>query len=229
MLVYLNENWQPEGGGQLELWRSMDDGPVKEIVPLLNRTVVFSTPDAAHGHPKPITAPAGRSRLCFSAYTSPAQTASEPEAHGVRFANGNKKSSRKNTLRRYLPPVVYDGCQGLSASPPLSGSPGVAPAPDAGPGLGWLLQDRNGPGRHGYGVGSHSCLLDRVRSLHLDRMQHERPGTRHLDRLRVRRRVPHHDQPFRSASRSVPPTSSIVMTMTPGAWSGPPSGNATRC
>jgi hypothetical protein len=113
VLVYLNENWQPEWGGQLELWRSMDDGPVKEIVPLLNRTVVFSTPDAAHGHPKPITAPAGRDRLCFSAYYFTSPDGERPRAHGVRFANGKKKSSRKNTLRRYLPPVVYDGAKAL--------------------------------------------------------------------------------------------------------------------
>jgi hypothetical protein len=96
VLVYLNENWQPEWGGQLELSRSMDDGPVKEIVPLLNRTVVFPTPDAAHGHPKPITAPAGRSRLCFSAYyfTSPG---GEPK----RAAPGSQRFWRARLLCRF--------------------------------------------------------------------------------------------------------------------------------
>ena len=112
VLVYLNEGWQPEWGGQLELWRSLDDGPVKQIVPLLNRTVVFSTPDAAHGHPKPITAPAGRTRLCFSAYYFTSPDGERSRAHGVRFAGG-KKPGRKNTLRRYLPPVLFDGVKSV--------------------------------------------------------------------------------------------------------------------
>ncbi|MGH3927719.1 MAG: 2OG-Fe(II) oxygenase, partial [Pseudonocardiaceae bacterium] len=110
VLVYLNEDWQPEWGGQLELWSDMDNGPVQEILPLLNRTVVFSTPDAAHGHPKPVSAPGTRSRLCFSAYyfTSPIRGDSSMTHHGVRFG-GRKPRRRGQTLRRVLPPVVYDG------------------------------------------------------------------------------------------------------------------------
>ena len=67
-LVYLNAGWQPGWGGQLELWSSHAGGPDVEIVPLMGRLVVFETVDAVHGHPKPVRAPGGRSRLCFSAY-----------------------------------------------------------------------------------------------------------------------------------------------------------------
>ena len=43
VLIYLNEDWSPEYGGQLELW---DSGMTKlehSIVPLLNRCVIFNT------------------------------------------------------------------------------------------------------------------------------------------------------------------------------------------
>jgi len=61
-LVYLNEDWT-DPGGHLELWgngkRALD------IVPELNRTVVFETSDRSwHGHP----VPAKRLRRSLAAY-----------------------------------------------------------------------------------------------------------------------------------------------------------------
>lgn len=55
LLVYLNEGWEePMGGGCLELWNA--GGPVVEVAPEFNRTVVFETSDRSwHGHPKPAT------------------------------------------------------------------------------------------------------------------------------------------------------------------------------
>ena len=62
LLIYLNEDWQDEGG-RLELW-----GPVrreKTIAPEFNRTVVFETSDHSwHGHP----IPASRWRCSVAAY-----------------------------------------------------------------------------------------------------------------------------------------------------------------
>ena len=88
VLVYLNEGWREDWGGQLELWADRSGGPVQRIVPVFNRMVVFSTPDALHGHPEPISAPEGRSRLCFSAYyfTSPDQPDSPQGRNGVLFS-----------------------------------------------------------------------------------------------------------------------------------------------
>ncbi|MGH8775568.1 MAG: 2OG-Fe(II) oxygenase [Jiangellaceae bacterium] len=109
VLVYLNEDWEPEWGGQLELWPDLESGPVKQIVPLLNRTVVFSTPDAPHGHPKPISAPGDRSRLCFSAYyfTSPVRSDPSRAHHGVKFGERTSRS-RRYAMRRFVPPIVLD-------------------------------------------------------------------------------------------------------------------------
>jgi hypothetical protein len=69
MLVYLNKDWQEEYGGQLELWsRDMSRCEAK-ILPVFNRTVVFSTTDFSfHGHPAPLACPEGRSRKSVSFY-----------------------------------------------------------------------------------------------------------------------------------------------------------------
>lgn len=64
MLVYLNESWGPENGGELQLWD--DEGPAVTIAPEFNRTVVFRTSGASwHGHPKPVN---GRPRRSVAAY-----------------------------------------------------------------------------------------------------------------------------------------------------------------
>jgi hypothetical protein len=56
MLVYLNHDWEPDQGGQLQLWD--DDGPAVTIDPEFNRTVVFRTSGSSwHGHPTPNTRP----------------------------------------------------------------------------------------------------------------------------------------------------------------------------
>lgn len=51
MLVYLNHDWDEEGGC-LQLWD--DDGPAVTVAPEFNRTVVFRTSGSSwHGHPVP--------------------------------------------------------------------------------------------------------------------------------------------------------------------------------
>jgi hypothetical protein len=112
VLVYLNPDWEAAWGGQLELWRSLDDGPVVEVVPTMGRMVVFSTPGAAHGHPKPVVAPDGRSRLCFSAYyfTSPDAPDGPTDFHGVLFRSRSSETSRVlRAVRRLCPPILLDG------------------------------------------------------------------------------------------------------------------------
>ncbi len=111
-LVYLNDDWDAAWGGQLELWRSLEGPKVAEVVPLMNRMVVFSTPDAAHGHPQPVTAPPGRSRLCFSAfyYSSPDLADAPTTRHGVLFSEQSYQAKASATLvKRLLPPILADG------------------------------------------------------------------------------------------------------------------------
>ncbi|MDY7104193.1 MAG: 2OG-Fe(II) oxygenase [Actinomycetota bacterium] len=111
VLVYLNEDWQEDWGGRLELCRTVDGRTVRSIVPVLGRMVIFSTPGAAHGRPEPVRAPGGRSRLCFSAYyfTSPDLPDTPVENHGVLFAERSR--SRRATAARFVPPIVLDGAR----------------------------------------------------------------------------------------------------------------------
>ena len=54
-LYYLNKNWNPSWGGQLELWdNSKANGgkSIKSIAPIFNRLVIFETTKTSfHGHP----------------------------------------------------------------------------------------------------------------------------------------------------------------------------------
>jgi Rps23 Pro-64 3,4-dihydroxylase Tpa1-like proline 4-hydroxylase len=78
VLVYLNKNWRDEYGGHLELWDRDMSTCREKILPVFNRTVIFSTTDTSfHGHPHPLTAPEGMSRKSVSLYY---YTAGRPEA-----------------------------------------------------------------------------------------------------------------------------------------------------
>ena len=69
MLIYLNKNWKEEYGGHLELWDREQRSCRHRILPLFNRTVIFSTTDTSfHGHPHPLTSPPGITRKSVSLY-----------------------------------------------------------------------------------------------------------------------------------------------------------------
>jgi len=69
LLVYLNQDWPEEYGGHLELWDREMKGCERRILPVFNRTVVFSTTDTSyHGHPRPLTCPPDRTRKSVSFY-----------------------------------------------------------------------------------------------------------------------------------------------------------------
>lgn len=77
MLIYMNKNWREEYGGHLELWDAEMHSCRKRILPVFNRTVVFSTSDRSyHGHPHPLTSPPGVTRKSVSLYY---YTAGRPE------------------------------------------------------------------------------------------------------------------------------------------------------
>lgn len=69
LLIYLNEDWDEDFGGQLELWkRDMSECAVR-VAPIFGRAVIFSTKlDSFHGHPDPLNCPAERSRRSIATY-----------------------------------------------------------------------------------------------------------------------------------------------------------------
>jgi len=69
MLIYLNKEWREEYGGHLELWDRSGKECCQRILPIFNRTVIFSTTDTSfHGHPHPLKAPPEATRKSVSLY-----------------------------------------------------------------------------------------------------------------------------------------------------------------
>jgi hypothetical protein len=69
LLIYLNENWTEKNGGKLELWDRDMRKCVQSVLPVFNRTVIFSTTSTSfHGQPKPIVGPQGLWRKSIALY-----------------------------------------------------------------------------------------------------------------------------------------------------------------
>ncbi|MFN0201659.1 MAG: 2OG-Fe(II) oxygenase [Bacteroidia bacterium] len=68
LLIYLNQNWQAEYGGDLELWNPEMTKMEVKYAPLFNRAIVFYTDEnAPHGYRK-MTLPEGVTRKSFYTY-----------------------------------------------------------------------------------------------------------------------------------------------------------------
>jgi Rps23 Pro-64 3,4-dihydroxylase Tpa1-like proline 4-hydroxylase len=69
LILYLNEDWQENWGGAIELWdRNMTHCVVK-VPPLLNHAVIFSTDqDSYHGFPDPLRCPESVTRKSVALY-----------------------------------------------------------------------------------------------------------------------------------------------------------------
>lgn len=78
-ILYLNEHWREEYGGNLHLYEEGSKKPSISIAPLFNRLVIF-TMDAEspawHGHPDPLNTPEGISRksIAFNYFSVPQNT-----------------------------------------------------------------------------------------------------------------------------------------------------------
>jgi Rps23 Pro-64 3,4-dihydroxylase Tpa1-like proline 4-hydroxylase len=69
VLIYLNDNWLPEYGGEIELWDK--DCKQKEVSmkPDMGNVMIFSTTDYSfHGHPDPLNCPDGIYRKSLALY-----------------------------------------------------------------------------------------------------------------------------------------------------------------
>jgi len=69
LLLYLNSEWSPHWGGDLELWDTGMQRCVERIAPRANRCVVFSTTSTSyHGMPEPLACPANKTRKSLALY-----------------------------------------------------------------------------------------------------------------------------------------------------------------
>jgi Rps23 Pro-64 3,4-dihydroxylase Tpa1-like proline 4-hydroxylase len=68
-LLYLNEGWQEDWGGALELWNADMTERVVAVPPVAGRAVVFSTTSTSyHGNPEPVACPEGMARRSIALY-----------------------------------------------------------------------------------------------------------------------------------------------------------------
>ncbi len=69
VLLFLNEKWLPEWGGDFEIWSKDAQSCAKKVAPVFNRIVIFSTTDFSyHGHPDPLNCPKGVFRRSIALY-----------------------------------------------------------------------------------------------------------------------------------------------------------------
>lgn len=68
LLLYMNPYWKEEFGGELCLYDKNENKITKKILPILNRCVIFITPQNIHGHPKPLKIPENMCRQSITTY-----------------------------------------------------------------------------------------------------------------------------------------------------------------
>jgi hypothetical protein len=69
LLLYLNDDWEDEYGGELELWSADMKRCVQKVSPVSNRVLIFTTDGTSfHGHPEPMRCPEGVARRSLALY-----------------------------------------------------------------------------------------------------------------------------------------------------------------
>lgn len=95
ILLYLNEEWRPEWGGQLELWDPDMTACQARVTPAGNRMLVFTTSlDSFHGHPDPLTCPDDVARRSMALYYF------TEEEHAVRRSTNYRARPEESALKK---------------------------------------------------------------------------------------------------------------------------------
>ena len=118
LLIYLNKDWKEEYVGELELWERDMRTCRRKVLPVFNRTVVFSTTDFAyHGHPTPLNCPEDRTRksIAIYYYSNGRPKEESSGAHSTLYQRRGPQDwedSAKDRIERWgkllVPPIVFD-------------------------------------------------------------------------------------------------------------------------
>ena len=104
MIIYLNEEWNEEWGGALELWDRSMKSRQRTVAPLFNRCVVFNTDaQSFHGHPEPLATPAHvvRRSMALYYYTASKEIYREvPSVSTMYQARPGDDASTRREVRR---------------------------------------------------------------------------------------------------------------------------------
>lgn len=85
MLIYMNKDWKPEYGGDLEMWNANMTACEKKVAPLFNRAVIFETNEISyHGYNK-ISVPVGMTRKSIYTYFYTKERADAVKYHDTVF------------------------------------------------------------------------------------------------------------------------------------------------
>jgi hypothetical protein len=115
VLIYLNKDWKPEYGGQLEFWTSGMSERAESIVPIFNRCVIFNTTSSSmHGNPRLVDHPRGLPRRSIALYYYTSTWSDSKVDHTTQFRTRRGSTDRpdwrvrtRELLRDVLPPVLY--------------------------------------------------------------------------------------------------------------------------
>jgi hypothetical protein len=115
VLIYLNKDWQPDYGGQFELWDQAMTSKQVAAAPLFNRCVIFNTnSDSFHGNPEPVNHPRGEPRRSIALYYYTSTWSDAKAEHTTRFrtraGTGDRVDwsvRRRELIRDLLPPRLY--------------------------------------------------------------------------------------------------------------------------
>jgi Rps23 Pro-64 3,4-dihydroxylase Tpa1-like proline 4-hydroxylase len=121
LLLYLNKDWQPSYNGSLELWDRASKTRVKEVPPIFNRCVVFSTTnESMHGHPLPLATPDGVERMSIALYYytntwNPAEMVHSTLFHISQDNKVRVRPSRvyRSVVRTLVPPIFRNSVRAL--------------------------------------------------------------------------------------------------------------------
>jgi 2OG-Fe(II) oxygenase superfamily len=117
MITYLNQDWKPDYGGQLELWNSDATRCEASIVPQFNRTVIFEVGDKYFHGVHPVTGTAGRTRKSFVFYFhTVGLKGSSPHSSIYAPSFYAKETPVKNFLRDLVPPVLLKAVRRVKSS-----------------------------------------------------------------------------------------------------------------
>ncbi|WP_197508820.1 2OG-Fe(II) oxygenase [Hydrogenophaga crassostreae] len=119
VIIYLNEHWPKEYGGELELWDREMKNMHASVSPVFNRCVIFNTDaDSYHGHPDPLTCPEGvfRRSIALYYYTASKEIYKEvPSNSTIYFARPHDGATAKREafnlrldqhLHQWVPPAL---------------------------------------------------------------------------------------------------------------------------
>lgn len=120
VIIYLNEEWHKEYGGELELWDRQMKNKCASVLPVFNRCVIFNTDaDSFHGHPDPLTCPEGvfRRSIALYYYTASQEIYKEVPSNSTIYVARpyDNKTAKKEAfnlrleqhMRQWLPPVLH--------------------------------------------------------------------------------------------------------------------------